>query len=217
MSTPHDDLLAHGPYRVSLPLPVPPPPQGRASVIASYVLSACALVATLTSLHVATTLTRLVPASAPHHVAMRVQPAAVVVPPPAAEVVKAARPTGYSVIDGIRPLGRGVYLLTRDAIDAALGDQRQLMGRTRILPEMRDGRVVGVRVFGIQPGDLLAALGFANGDVIRAINGFDIGSPEPCLEPYSRLHPAREVTVTFERNGRARSYLYAIVDGALGG
>ncbi len=50
--------------------------------------------------------------------------------------------------------------------------------------------------------------------MILRVNGVDIASPDRCLEAYARLRRADRVTVTFERRGRPRSHVYAIVEGA---
>jgi general secretion pathway protein C len=219
--TPSDASSSCGPYRVALPLPVPPPPS-RAHLVASYVLSACALLATLSSLHVASTLSRVVSMSAcPRRcpVPSATPAPAVVAPMRVMDAIGSAsvhdfEPARPTALRGLRALGRGVYVVPRGSLDEALSAQRPLARRTVILPESRDGRVVGVRVYGIRRGDTLAALGFADGDVILRVNGVEIASPDRCLEAYARLRRADRVTVTFERRGRPRSHVYAIVEGA---
>lgn len=215
------DASSCGPYRVALPLPVPPP-VSRAHLVASYVLSACALLATLSSLHVASTLSRVVSMSAcPHRPAPAPAPPALPVAGPMRVMdaigpmsVHEFEPDRPAVLRGLRALGRGVYVIPRRSLDDALTARRPLARRTVILPEARDGRVVGVRVYGIRRGDTLAALGFADGDVILRVNGVEIASPERCLEAWARLRSADRVTVAFERRGRTRSHVYAIVEGA---
>jgi S1-C subfamily serine protease len=66
----------------------------------------------------------------------------------------------------------------------------------------------------LRRGDALAAPGFADGDVILRVNGVEIASPDRCPEAYARLRRADRVTVTFERRGRRRSHVYALVEGA---
>ncbi len=111
----------------------------------------------------------------------------------------------------VRATGRGVFVVSRRSIDAMLERQQELMRSTRIVPVTRGGRVVGVRVFGIAPGDRLAGLGIANGDVIERINGYDVASPDRCLEAYARLRASNEVTVELERAGRRVWLVYVIV------
>ncbi len=114
-------------------------------------------------------------------------------------------------LPGIRPLGRGVFVVTRGAVEAMLSDQSTLLRRVRIEPVSRAGRVVGVCVFGVGPGSLLAGLGLQSGDVILRVNGFEVASPDRCLAAYARLRTADTLTVTIERDGRPITLLYAIV------
>ncbi len=216
-STP-DDVPPTTPYRAApYVCPVAPPAPWRVLSLMSCGLSALALLVTLTSLQLTTALLgvvrmqstqrslvylrRPVPAVAPERS----------VPPPPVEV---AAPVAAPLADGIRPVGRGVYVVSRRAIVDALNGPAATMRRTTIFPETRDGRVVGVRVLGIRPGDMLDGLGFENGDVLRSVNGFDVASPDQCLEAYTRLRRDDRFEVSFERRGRLRSHIYAIVAGS---
>lgn len=214
-STP-DDVSPTTPYRAAQYVcPVVPTSPWRVLSLMSFGLSALALLVTLTSLHITTSLVGMVRMQSfqRSHVDLRrhappVAPAQSV--PPLPLPVEVARP----LVDGVRPVGRDVYVVSRGAIDAALNNPATMMRRTTIFPETRDGRVVGVRVFGIQPGDMLDSLGFENGDVLRSVNDLDVASPDHCLEAYTRLRRADRFEVSFERRGRLRSHIYAIVSGS---
>jgi hypothetical protein len=110
----------------------------------------------------------------------------------------------------IRALGRGRFALTRDAVDHMLGRQGELMRGTRILPEVRGGRTVGVRVLGVHPGDLLAALGIESDDVLVRVNGSDVASPDHCLAAYASMGRTDRVVVELERRGRPVALTYVI-------
>lgn len=214
------DAPPSSPYRVHPPLPVEhPPPRGS---LASHVLSACALMATLTSLHLSYSVARLAtscaspraPACAPEprpFVAGNQLPATALGLFAAVAPVEPPAPERRATTRGVRPLGRGVYVVSRRAVEGALEGRGDLSRRTRILPEIRDGRTVGVRVLGIRPGDPLSSLGFADGDVILRVNDVEVATPDRCLEAYARLRVADRLTVSFERRGRPRSHVYALV------
>ena len=76
------------------------------------------------------------------------------------------------------------------------------MRSARIVPEQKDGKVVGVRLFGIRPKTMLGVLGMKNGDRLEQINGFDMGSPEKALEAYARLRTASSLKVKVTRRGK---------------
>jgi len=72
----------------------------------------------------------------------------------------------------------------------------------RFVPTRQDGRLVGLRVFGIRPGSLLSSLGLQNGDRLESINGLEIASPQKALEAYARLSTATRLSVRIVRLGR---------------
>ena len=73
------------------------------------------------------------------------------------------------------------------------------MRQARIVPEKENGKVVGIRLFGVKPDTLLGTLGMENGDRLEKINGFDMASPEKALEAYARLRTADHLTVSVNR------------------
>ena len=93
------------------------------------------------------------------------------------------------------------FHIDRAVVDNILENQAQLMRTARIVPEQKDGKVVGIRLFGIRPDTLLGTLGLQNGDRLEAINGFEMASPEKALEAYARLRTADDLAVKVTRRG----------------
>ncbi|HEX3595827.1 MAG TPA: type II secretion system protein GspC [Polyangiaceae bacterium] len=93
------------------------------------------------------------------------------------------------------------FHIDRSVVDNILENQAQLMRTARIVPEQKDGKVVGIRLFGIRPETLLGKLGLQNGDRLEAINGFEMASPEKALEAYARLRTADSLAVKVTRRG----------------
>ena len=87
------------------------------------------------------------------------------------------------------------FNIDRPVVDKILENQAELMRSARIVPEQENGKVVGIRLFGIRPDTLLGTLGLQNGDRLQTINGFDMASPEKALEAYARLRTADQLTV----------------------
>ena len=85
-----------------------------------------------------------------------------------------------------------------DALAQSAGLFRQL----RIVPEQVNGKVAGLRLFGIRPGSLLATLGLKNGDRLETINGFSVANPEQALQAYARLRTAEHLRVRVVRAGQ---------------
>jgi general secretion pathway protein C len=102
------------------------------------------------------------------------------------------------------------FEIDRSAVDKILENQADLMKSARIVPEQKDGKVVGLRLFGVRPETLLGQLGLTNGDRLESINGFDMGSPEKALEAYARLRTAESLTVNVNRRGTPTTIEYKI-------
>jgi general secretion pathway protein C len=82
---------------------------------------------------------------------------------------------------GIQKLSATEFNIDRGVVDKILENQSELMRQARIVPEQENGKVVGIRLFGVRPDTLLGVLGMENGDRLQTINGFDMASPEKAL------------------------------------
>ena len=102
------------------------------------------------------------------------------------------------------------FNVDRAVVDKILENQAELMRSARIVPEQQDGKVVGIRMFGVRPDTLLGVLGFQNGDRLETINGFNMSSPEKALEAYARLRTAKGLNVKINRRGKPMSLDYHI-------
>jgi general secretion pathway protein C len=102
------------------------------------------------------------------------------------------------------------FNVDRGIVDKILENQAELMKQARIVPEQENGKVVGIRLFGVRNDTLLGALGMENGDRLQSINGFDMTSPEKALEAYARLRTADHMTVQINRKGSNMNLDYNI-------
>ncbi len=138
-------------------------------------------------------------------------------PPPTVPVASAAPPPkdGAGAVPddikkGIVKLSATEYNVDRGIVDKILENQAELMKQARIVPEQENGKVVGIRLFGVRNDTLLGALGMENGDRLQSINGFDMTSPEKALEAYARLRTADHMTVSLNRKGSNMNMDYNI-------
>ena len=142
-------------------------------------------------------------------------PAAAPAPAPAAAPAPPAPAGGPSPIPAdiaarIQKVSDTEFNVDRAVVDKILENQAELMRSARIVPEQKDGKVVGIRLFGIRPDTLLGTLGFQNGDRLESINGFNMASPEKALEAYARLRTANNLNVKINRRGQTSSIDYRI-------
>jgi general secretion pathway protein C len=126
-------------------------------------------------------------------------------PAPSAPPAPASGPPGVSddIKKGIQRVSATEFNVDRGIVDKILENQAELMRQARIVPEQENGKVVGIRLFGVRPDTLLGTLGMENGDRLEKINGFDMTSPEKALEAYARLRVADHLTVSVNRRGQA--------------
>ncbi|UJR83562.1 type II secretion system protein GspC [Sandaracinus amylolyticus] len=110
----------------------------------------------------------------------------------------------------IQQISETSYAINRTLVDRLLANQAELMRTARVIPHEVDGRVVGVKIYGIRRSSLLGRLGVQNGDMLRTINGFDLTEPDSVLEAYTRLRSADRLTLSIERRGQPVTMDYQI-------
>lgn len=86
--------------------------------------------------------------------------------------------------------------------DALFG--RGALGHPRVVPEMRNGSPIGFRIYGVRPGTATAALGLRNGDLVRAVNGFALSTPEQALTAYSEVARSHKLVYEIDRDGQRK-------------
>lgn len=112
--------------------------------------------------------------------------------------------------NGMTKVGRGRYEIDRDALDRLLANTAALAGSVRVQPEIRNGQPSGLRLVQVDPASPIARLGLQSGDVLTAINGLDLTTPENALTAYTQLRAASHLEITFERAGIRLSNQYRI-------
>jgi general secretion pathway protein C len=137
-------------------------------------------------------------------------PAASAPPPPEPVARTGAPPVPPEILSKIKKVSDTEFHVDHAVIDNILEHQAELMKSARIVPEQKDGKVLGIRLFGIRPDTLLGSLGIQNGDRLESINGFNMGSPEKALEAYARLRTATSLNVQVSRRGAPVSIDYQI-------
>lgn len=111
---------------------------------------------------------------------------------------------------GITKINDTNFRVTRGLVDSVLENQAELMRTARVIPHEENGRVVGVKLYGIRRNSLLGRLGVQNGDMLRTINGYDMSSPDSALEAYARLREADNLTLSVVRRGQPMTIDYNI-------
>jgi general secretion pathway protein C len=100
----------------------------------------------------------------------------------------------------VRPSKDGSVHLDRAVAAEIMERYPELVRSIRLAPE-KDG----VRLFGIRPGSMLAALGLQNGDRLDELNGVDVRDPRKMIEAYARLSDMRHLSLKVRRAGQSRT------------
>jgi general secretion pathway protein C len=111
---------------------------------------------------------------------------------------------------GITKISENKYELQRSTLESVLGNMALLSRSARIVPEMKDGKAAGFRLFAVRPDGPFALIGMQNGDIISSINGLEITSPEKALEVYAKLKSASHLSLGMQRNGQKITKEYTI-------
>jgi general secretion pathway protein C len=131
-------------------------------------------------------------------------------PPPKIAPAPPADPLAAELDKGIKKTGENKYDVQHSTLDSLLGNMGALARAARIVPETRDGKSIGFRLFSIKPDGPFGKIGLQNGDVISAINGLEMTSPDKALEVYTKLKTANHLSVGLERNGQKVTMDYNI-------
>jgi general secretion pathway protein C len=131
---------------------------------------------------------------------------------PAAAAAPAASsdPLAAELDKGVKKTGEHTYEVQRSTVDSLLGNMSALSRAARIVPEVKDGRAAGFRLFSVRPDGPFAKIGLQNGDVISAINGLEMTTPDNALMVYTKLKSASHLSVGLERNGQKITKEYNI-------
>lgn len=107
------------------------------------------------------------------------------------------------------------HTLARSAVDAVV-DQGLGAFLQRVdlddHPVMADGKFHGFRIANLRGPAFWAGVDLKPGDVVTAVNGFPIERPEQAQTAFESLQVASQLKVDYDRDGKPRELVYAIVD-----
>jgi len=100
----------------------------------------------------------------------------------------------------ITKIDDGHSRITRRGLDEVLGSMGQLSRSVRLVPEIKDGKATGFRVFSIKPQSAFDLVGFRNGDVVLSVNDLSMTTPENALHAYTKVRTANKIRFGLVRN-----------------
>ncbi len=112
--------------------------------------------------------------------------------------------------DSVRKISENEYLIDEKEVENALNNINQLMTQLRVVPNFKDGKTNGFKVFAIKPKSIFSKIGLKNGDVIQRINDSDITSPDKAFQAFNQLRNEKSLSVEILRRGSKKSLSYEI-------
>ncbi len=113
-------------------------------------------------------------------------------------------------VEGVQKLSDTAYKLERKHVNDKMKDIASLGQQVRIVPNYKNGKYSGVRMIGMQESSLFKDMGFENGDILLAVNGDRLDSPNKALSLYEALKNKARLTVLLERGGIDKTLRYTI-------
>ena len=97
--------------------------------------------------------------------------------------------------------GRTSVRLKRKELDATLADMNGTARLARVTASFTDGVVTGFKLTHLQAHSIFAHAGLCEGDVLTAVNGVAINTPDNALQVYTTLRNASHVELRLVRAG----------------
>jgi type II secretory pathway component PulC len=125
-------------------------------------------------------------------------------PAPRRNIFGAPRPNPFTaprdpLVGTIERIDALTYEVPRSTIDQMLANPDVYAKTARIVPSMRGGQPDGFRIYAIRPDSIWFAIGLANGDTIRSVNGNELAAPGN--DAYDAVKHAKELRLDIVRRG----------------
>ena len=101
--------------------------------------------------------------------------------------------------------------LTR-VVDAGLG---RFLQHVEVDAALQAGKFMGFRIVSLTPPEFWRGVDLRPGDVVTEINGMSIERPPQAYEAFTSLKTAKELVVSYTREGQSRQLVYAIKPAVL--
>ncbi len=79
-----------------------------------------------------------------------------------------------------------------------------------LMPVYENRQPIGLRLRGVRAGSLYRAMGLYSGDVLLAVNGREIDSPNRMLELYQAMRGHERFELELARRGQRRTHVYVL-------
>lgn len=110
----------------------------------------------------------------------------------------------------VRNLGNNRWVIPTNEADNIRTNIASIIKQVRIDPHVVNGKTDGFVVKRIRRNTLLDQMGIKRGDVLHAVNGVTLNSPEKGLQVFQQLREARTLNLDLKRAGKSMNFQYEI-------
>lgn len=115
-----------------------------------------------------------------------------------------------AVASGIKQIDPTHYEIASSLVDLLNAKPMIVTKGARVVPSVKDGKSVGIKLYAIRPSSIYAKLGIANGDTITAVNGHALTSADALLELHTKLRGSKKLEVELTRRDKPLTLHYSI-------
>ncbi len=126
-------------------------------------------------------------------------------PKPAATVTAEADTSKDDIGSTVQKIDEFNYAVEKGEVDRVMNNLSQVASQARLVPNFKNGKSSGFKIFSIRPGSIFSKLGLKNGDIIQKINGYEMNSPDKALELYQKLKETSNLGVEITRHGKVEN------------
>lgn len=112
--------------------------------------------------------------------------------------------------NAIKELGADRYLVAKAEVDHQLQNLSQVFTQMRAVPNLKDGKTDGFRIFAIRRESIFDRIGLENNDVVQRINGVELTDPARAMGLLQELQEETRLEVDVLRGGAPRTLSYEI-------
>jgi general secretion pathway protein C len=120
-----------------------------------------------------------------------------------------ATPSTDPFADRVRATGANRYELDASLVRELTSNPTSIRG-VRFAPHVEGGQVAGFQLTYAAKSSIAAALGLQRGDVVQAVNGLALSSPDALLEIYGRLRQQTSFSADVLRGGKRVTLSYTV-------
>lgn len=135
--------------------------------------------------------------------------ATVAPPPPTPAPARTAARSTDPFANRVRATGANRYELDASLVKELTANPTSIRG-VRFAPHVEGGQVAGFQLTYAAKSSIAAALGLQRGDVVQAVNGLALSSPDALLEIYGRLSQQTSFSADVLRGGKRVTLSYTV-------